>query len=209
MPPHDPVRLYERHYLEKQFERREFLEFLLEEFAIERCLYPGGFIHCTPSFYFPVTVYVDTDDRAARFFKSATTHRFIGREKRYDTEPEIRFHHQDYEKPIPEAADSFDLLLSLYAGFVSATCVRHLKVGGLLVANNSHGDASMASLDPRLEFIGAIHEKGNRYRLDTADLDRYLVPKRPMELSPDYLRRLGRGVAYTHPAQYYLFRRVN
>lgn len=208
MPVQDPIRLYQEQYIDKQFERAGLFELLSNTYPLEACLYPGGFTHCTPSFFFPVTVYIDTDDRATRFFKSSAVRRYIEERRHYPQPPTIRFHHQDYDTDIPEQADSFDLLLSLYAGFVSPACTRYLKPGGLLVANNSHGDASMASLDERLRFLGAVHARGDRYRLVTDDLDRYFHPKKELLISPSYLRKMGRGVAYTKPADYYLFRRV-
>ena len=114
-----------------------------------------------------------------------------------------------YETDLPEKENSFDLLLSLYAGFIGPTCVRYLKLGGILVANNSHGDASMASLDSRLRFVGAIHSRDERYRLVSNELDRYLVPKKQLEITSSFLRKMGRGVGYTRPAQYYVFERVS
>ena len=95
----------------------------------------------------------------------------------------------------------------MYAGFVSTNCTRYLKPGGFLIANNSHGDASMAQLDERFDFIGAMHGRNETYRLVSSNLDSYFVTKKPLEITPDYLRKINRGVAYTKPANYYLFQR--
>jgi hypothetical protein len=204
----DQVALYCQQYIEKQFERRELFEMLAASFDIDSCLYPGSFVHCTPSFYFRECCYIDTDSRAVRFFKSATVRGYIADQAVYGREPEIRFHQQDYEHEVPEEDESFDLLLSLYAGFISPSCRRYLKLGGLLVVNNSHGDASMASLDDAFRFVGAIQCRNGLCRLDTADLDSYFVPTRELDLTPAFLRRMKRGVAYTRQATCYVFERL-
>ncbi|MFX0037200.1 MAG: hypothetical protein ACFE9I_16330 [Candidatus Hermodarchaeota archaeon] len=41
----------------------------------------------------------------------------------------------------------------MYAGFVSQSCKEYLKVGGILLTNNSHGNASMAYIDDDYQFI--------------------------------------------------------
>ena len=204
----NPVGLYNRQYVDTGFERTELFELLSREIDARIVLYPGSFVHCTPSFFFPICVYVDSDRRAPRFFSSSTVRRFIEEHASYNTKPVIRFHYQSYENDIPEVEESFDLLISMYAGFVSANCTRYLKRGGYLVVNNSHGDASMAQLDERFELVGALHGRNDSYRLVSSNLDSYFVTKRPLEITPDYLRKINRGVAYTKPANYYLFQRL-
>ena len=204
----DQVALYCQQYIEKQFERRELFEMLASSLGVDSCLYPGSFVHCTPSFYFRECCYVDTDTRAVRFFKSATVREFIGEQATYGEEPEIRFHQQSYEQELPEEDESFDLLLSLYAGFISPSCRRYLKVGGHLVVNNSHGDASMASLDDAYRFVGAVQCGSRRCRLDTTDLDRYFVPTRELDITQAFLRKMKRGVSYTRQASCYVFERL-
>ena len=204
----DPISLYRQQYVENDFERCGLFGLLAESYKISSCLYPGCFIHCTPSFFFPECCYVDSDNRAARFFKSAEVLRFVSRRAIYESPPVIRFHHQDYEKPFPERDGGFDLLMSQYAGFVSAACARYIKIGGILVANNSHGDATMAQLDPRYEFIAAILRRGGKNRLVTGNLEQYFIPKKPLELTKEYLRKTKKGVAYTRPASEYIFKRV-
>lgn len=181
---------------------------LAEAFTIEQVLYPGSYIHLTPSFVFPSVTYVDTDRRARRFFADRQgVEALVERRKRYGGSPEIAFHHADYTTDLGEPDRSFDLLVSLYAGFVSEACKRYLRTGGWLVANNSHGDASLASIDPDYEFVAAIKHRGSRYRLTSEALDAYFVPKRNLEVTAELLRSTGRGVGYTKSAFAYVFRR--
>jgi hypothetical protein len=126
--------------------------------------------------------------------------------RRYPEEPIVRFHPRDYTEELPEDPGSFDLLISQWAGFVSRACKAYLKPGGLLLVNDSHGDASMASADADYRFVGAVTARGRRYRLIETDLERYFVPKNIREITPEYLFESRRGVAYTKTAWAYVFR---
>ncbi|RZV47206.1 MAG: hypothetical protein EX267_01720 [Acidimicrobiia bacterium] len=75
---------------------------------------------------------------------------------------EFRFIHADYRDELDLPAASFDLLVSLYAGFVSEHCTDYLKVGGTLLVNPSHGDVAMASIDPRYELSGVVTSRACR-----------------------------------------------
>jgi hypothetical protein len=177
-------------------------------FPIERVLYPGSYIDLGPSFVFPDVTYVDTDRRAKAFFADAMgLQAFVTPHARYGRRPRIAFHHADYTTDLDEAEASFDLLISLYAGFVSPPCSRYLKPGGWLLANDSHGDASMARLDPAYDFVAAVHHRSGRYRLDTDRLSAYFVPSRPGAVPAESLREMGRGIRYKKPATAYVFRR--
>ncbi len=176
-------------------------------------LYPGSFIDIGPSIWFDDVTYVDTHSRATRFFAQ---HRDVVRlidAKRARAgapsarAPEVRFHRRDYRGRLPVDDRSVDLLVSLYAGFVSEHCTRYLRPGGILLANNSHGDASLASLDPCYALLGVITVRGGRYRARTESLDDYLVPKRGVPPTDDDLHRSNRGIAYTKTPFAYLFRR--
>ena len=171
---------------------------------VERALYPGSYVHLTPSVVFDDVVYVDTDPKAKRFFREIDAVRALVSDLRGSPQPvSIAFHGTDYAQ-VPEQAASFDLLISLYAGFVSEACGWLLRPGGLLLANDSHGDASMAALDPRFELAGAFTR---RDRLRTEELDTYLQPRSGRSTTVEELRRTGRGVAVTRDVKAYLFRR--
>ena len=178
-------------------------------FAVSRCaLYPGSFTHVTPAFVYPHTCFVDTERRAERFFAEPAVRDYVNERKVYSEEPRIRFHRADYVQELPEAKESYDLLISQYAGFVSQHCKQYLKVGGMLLVNNSHGDASMARLDQDFALVGAINRRGERLTMVEKRLDSYFVPKRDRTITREYLERTKRGVAYTRSAFGYVFRRV-
>jgi hypothetical protein len=66
----------------------------------------------------------------------------------------------------------------------------------------------MASIDPRYELSGVVEARSGDYRVRAGDLDAYLVPKKPVDLTREFLRERGRGVTYAKPAFAYLFTRV-
>ena len=100
---------------------------------------------------------------------------------------------------------SVDLLISLFTGPMWEACRRYLRPGGLMLANTSHGDASLAALDPALRLTAVAHHRDDRYRFVTDGLEEYLVPKRAEAADADRIRTSGRGIAYTRTAFAYLF----
>jgi hypothetical protein len=176
-------------------------------------LYPGSYVDIAPSVFFDDVCYVDVDRRAGRFFSQGDDVRRLIADKRRQAGREyasfsVQFEHLDYTEPLSIADRSIDLLISLYAGFISEACTRYLAPGGHLLANDSHGDASMASLDRRYELVAAVTSSGSGYRVSTADLDSYLVRKRGASPTAEELRTSGRGPRYAKSPFAYLFRRT-
>ncbi len=171
-------------------------------------LYAGSYVDVAPSFIFPNVTYVDMDRRAKRFFEDEVGVKELVQAK--DTAaPNVQFSfiHSDYARlSLPE--QSFDLLISLYAGFISEYCTKFLKLGGHLLVNPSHGDAALASLDARYQLAGVVISQSGDYRVLQANLADYLQPKKAVEVTRELLFSTNRGVAYTRPAFAYLFERV-
>ena len=147
------LELYQQYYKNRNFERLALFQRISEKYGSRNVLYPGSFVHITPSFVFPRAVYVDSDKRAAKFFRDRVIYNFIDQQKQYQEEAQFVFHQADFSQGFNEREESFDMLLSQYAGFISESCKKYLKTGGILVVNNSHGDASLASSDRDYEFI--------------------------------------------------------
>ncbi len=174
-------------------------------------LCPGSYVDIAPSVHFDEVTYVDEDVRAARFFQDegavrrliASKRRELGRSGSFA----IRFERADYRATLSVADRSVGLLVSLYAGLVSEHCTRYLADGGALLVNNSHGDASLASLDSRYSLAAVVKASGGRYRVAQDGLDGYLVPKRGVPTREE-LHRSRRGVGYTRSPFGYLFRRA-
>ena len=176
--------------------------------SAQRVLYPGSYVDVAPSFVFPTVTYVDIDDRAQAFFSDvAGVKEIIASHAGAPSRPQLRFIHSDYTSDLGIDPNQ-DLLVSLYAGFVSEHCTKYLQVGGSLLVNPSHGDAAMASIDPRYELAGVVKSRSGDYRVKSEELGGYLIPKAQVPLSPEMLHERGRGIAYTRSPFAYLFRRV-
>lgn len=171
-------------------------------------LYPGSFVDVAASAVYPQVTYVDVDKRTPRFFEDREGVAEIIGSMGGSRDNEVTFVHADYRDDLPLEAGSFDVLVSLYAGFVSEHCTRYLKVGGTLLVGPSHGDAAMASIDERYQLTGIVVSRSGAYRVTTKQLDTYLIPKKPIEITPDLLHERGRGIAYTKSPFAYLFRKV-
>jgi hypothetical protein len=182
-----------------------------EEVDATTVLYPGSFVDVAASFAFPSVTYVDSDRSAQQFFADRPGVEEIIDAHRDNNAPEyqFRFEHTDYREELDFGDETFDLLVSLYAGFVSLSCTRYLRIGGTLLVNSSHRDASMASIDDRYRLIAAVTSRSGRYQVDRRGLEQYFVPKKEQDVTEDRLHRLARGVGYTKTPFAYIFERVS
>lgn len=194
-------------YRESIGDRSPMFAAIRSSWDVEDALYPGCYLDLSPSTAIASVTYVDTDRRAARYFADSDLVRkaAAGTSAR-EAEIAVEFLHADYTHPLPFAAGRFDFLISLYAGPVWEHCRQYLRPRGLLLANTSHGDASLAALDPDLELVATVQHRDGNYRLDSRRLDGYLVPKNPAAADAALIRSNGRGIAYTRTAFAYLFR---
>ncbi len=175
-------------------------------FDVSTALYPGCYVDITPSFVLDSVTYLDVDRRARQFFAdTAGVDEIIHCHRDDDGSAEWSFLNADYTSRLPLPTERYDLLISLYSGFVSEYCTRHLRPGGLLLVNPSHGDTAMASLEPRYRLVAAVTSRDGKYAVRHDDLDTYLTPKRATEITRGSLHASNRGIAYTKPAFAYVF----
>ena len=172
-------------------------------------LYPGSYVDVAVSMAFSTVTYVDLDQRAAQFFEDSAGVREIIGSRAGPRSVSVEFIHADYTNGLGLVPESFDLLVSLYAGLVSETCTRYLRVGGTLLVAPSHGDAAMAAIDPRYELSGVVTSRASDYRVKTDNLHTYLNPENPMTVTPEYLHKHQRGIPYTRSPFAYLFTRTS
>ena len=204
----DVVQTYQHYYVDRDYEQLDLFRLLKSEFAIHKVVYPGSYVHVSPSFVFPDVTYIDSDKKARAFFNNDGQLRALVQiRKNYQAEPKLTFIGADYRDVQTDLVERFDLLISQYAGFVSEACKAYLRVGGSLLVNNSHGDAGLAALDPDYKLIATLHKAEGRYRISYAALESYFIPSGD-KITRTYLHDLGRGVGYTKTAPLYLFRRL-
>lgn len=140
-----------------------------ENFGCRRVLYPGSYLHVTPSQVFPEVCYVDSVKGIAAALASPDLLEYVRAHRNHSEDARIRCYEEDYTSFTDEPHASFDLLISLNAGFISQTCRSFLKPGGLLLANNGHYDAARAHVDPGYRLIGALD--GGSLLLDSSHPD--------------------------------------
>lgn len=205
------MKLYEKYHLSREDTRLGLFVELDKKFSIQKVLYPGSFVHITPSLVFPEVVYVDSYKKAKGFYADPQVQKFIDKNKQYCQESVFKFHLSDYAEDFGEPEASFDLLVSQYGGFVSHYCKKYLKKGGILVVNNSHGDAGLANFDPEFELVGVYNRRTDiKYSISDKDLGSYFIPKKKdLEVTKTYLWDLGKGIGYTKGPSGYIFRKVN
>ena len=190
-------------------DRERLFRAVADALDVESVLYAGSYVDIAPSMVFDDVTYVDIDKRFPKFFGDEAGVREIIGAQRDDDNYQLTAIHADYTTDLPIEDESVDLLVSLYAGFISEHCTRYLKIGGTLLVNPSHGDASMASIDERYEFTGVITSRDSNYRFGASTLDSYFIPKRDEPITVERLHELGRSVGYTKSAFAYLFTRTS
>lgn len=174
-----------------------------------KVIYPGSYIHISPSFIFSNVVYIDSDKKAKKFFGSGDLIPLVHARKEYPEDPKISFLGISYENPVVELHSQFDLLISLYAGFISTACKDYLRIGGYLLVNNSHGDAGLASIDEDYKLISTVHKARGRYRLSHTSLEEYFIAKKDIMVTKELLFKTNKGVGYTKTAPNYVFQRIS
>lgn len=176
--------LYKKYNVDKDYTSIGLFRELNKKYKIRKVFYPGSYVHITPSLIFPNVVYADSYKNTYKFYENIKTHEFISKHKEYNEEPIVTFYQQDYSKAFNELTTEFDLIISQYAGFVGQAVKSYLKVGGLLVCNNSHGDASMACLDPDYELIAVYRRVSDeKFTISEKNLSDYLIPKKVVSIN--------------------------
>lgn len=208
-PNNEAINAYKKYYIDRDYEQIDLFRLLKDEYGISNAIYPGSYIHVSPSFIYPFVVYIDSDKNAIQLFKRKSLIELVRERKEYPEDPEICFHGIDYKELIYEYESQFDLLISQYAGFISGVCKPYLRIGGYLLVNNSHGDAGMASIDHDYELVATLHRREGKYRLSTTSLEDYFIPKKPIMVTRELLQQEKKGVGYTKSATLYLFQKVN
>ena len=199
----DVIREYEE-YQKKIGNRKELYKVVATRYEITSALYPGSHIDITPSLVIPRVVYVDNFKGTIDFFKKMELiEEYINENKEYEVPCDIVFIGQDYTEDLN--IEPVDLIISQYAGFVGKATKNYLRSGGILLSNDSHGDATIARFDKDFEFIGTIGWD-NRIINDKLD-DYFLLPRnRSVDLEKVYHKM--KGPKYKLTAENYLFRKI-
>ena len=108
--------LYKKYFVDNGSERPGLFRTIKERYGCTSAVYPGSFVHVTPSLIFQKTVYIDSDRRLQKFFDDPEILKWVESNKEYKTDPIILGFQQNYTKKLPIDIGEFDLLISQYAG---------------------------------------------------------------------------------------------
>ena len=203
------IEQYKAHYTNIGFERADLFRAISESFRCEHVLYPGSFIHTTPSFFFPHVVYVDQNPIAKEFFDDLPhVLQFVSANKKYKRSPYIRFLDLDYCMDLPLVEGSFDLLISLYSGDISQSCKKYLKTNGVLLTNAHFDDTKDALKNLDWKIISVAKKVPHGYKFMEFHPDKIKDSFREKRPAKEYVRRTATGIEYRESEDsYYLFRK--
>ena len=149
-------------------------------------VYPGSYVHLTPSLVFPCVCYVDSVKGfgAAMQFSDLTA--WLEAHKEY-TEPTVVTAIEAAYDRIPSALPAgFDLMISLNAGAISQACKPLLASGAHFLANDGHYDAARAQVDEDYTLVATLNADG---AVETGEeaLRGYFVTKQGKPLTREML----------------------
>jgi hypothetical protein len=184
--------------------RKALYKSVVKEYDIHTAIYPGCHIDIAPSTIIPKVIYIDNFKGAINFFKHIDSIKeYIEQNKEYPDSCVIGFIGLDYTHPLE--IEEVDLIISQYAGFVGQATKQFLKIGGILLCIDSHGDATLARFDEDFEFIGIV-DKNNK--IENNNLKNYFVLPKEKPIDLKTVREKMKGLKYTLVAENYLFRKV-
>lgn len=205
--------LYKKYFIDKSDERRILFKKIAALYNPQKGLYPGSFVHITPSFFISDMTYVDSDKRISKFFNDSDVFQYVKSNQIYDEQPAIAGIQADFSSELPLEEKSFDILFSFYAGFISQSCKKYLKTNGILVCNNSHGDASIAFTDKDYDLVGVIEREGNDFSgenfiITEKDLDTYFIKKDGSPIDKAKVVKNMIGEKFTKNEYAYIFENI-
>ena len=191
-------------YRDKIGNRLELYRVVSRKFEISSALYPGCHIDFSPTLVIPKVIYVDNFKGTINFFKHLDQIKtYIDEHKEFKEDFELLFFGQDYTQEI--VVEPVDLIISQYAGFVGQATKKYLKVGGILLCNDSHGDATLAKFDEDFRLIGTIDKN---YVINHSNLDDYFVKSKGKLVDLMVVKTKMKGPSYSKSTENYLFQKI-
>lgn len=204
------LNLYEENFLKKNRSMIELFRIIKKRYNPKKVIYPGCYIHITPSLVFSEVIYVDSFKKIGNFFEDYKVKNYVKSKKEYGEEPKYKFYLQDYFEDLHEKEKSFDLVISQYGGFVGQAVKKYLKKGGILVCNDSHGDASLARLDNDYKLIGIYNtDNDEKYEISNENLEEYFILKKEVNNPKEIVLKTMKGLKYTKSPTGYIFKKIN
>lgn len=197
------IELYKEY--SKKIDRFDLYKNVANFFDIKKALYPGSYIDITPSLYIENVLYIDNYKNTSKFFNDKKSiFYYIDNHKIYDNSSEVNFLFEDYTSDNLDIDYDFDLIISQYAGFVSFYTKKYLKVGGIILCNDSHGDATLNYFDDSLDFIGVVENDNLLFN----NLSSYFKRSKNKNIDIEEVKRKMKPPRYIINAENYLFRKL-
>jgi hypothetical protein len=190
-------------YVAKTGNRLKLYKLIVEKYNIKTALYPGSHIDIDPSLIIPKVTYIDNFKGAIKFFTNTNAiSEYLKKNKEYNQVCEFDFIAKDYTKL--DKIEKVDLIISQYAGFVGQATKKYLNLDGILLCNDSHGDATLAKFDDDFELIGIV--KSNKIIINNLD-DYFKLPK-DKQVDLDVVKLKMKGFKYAKNAENYIFKKI-
>ena len=125
--------------------------------------------------------------------------------KKYSENASVNCFQADFSSELPIEENAFDIMFSFYAGFISQSCKKYLKVDGILVCNNSHGDASIAYSDEDYKLISVIKRNGAHFNITDKNLSSYFNKKDGSAINKNKVLEKMIGENFTKKGYAYIF----
>ena len=200
----EKVKSFYEDYISKIGKRKALYKKVINDFDVSSVLYPGSHIDISPSFIIPNVTYVDNFKGAIRFFKDIdAVNMYIDEQKGYKEKSEAKFIGKNYQDDLD--IEPVDLIISQYAGFVGQNTKNYLKKGGILLCNDSHGDATLAYCDEDYTFIGIVDSQN---QVSLTNLDHYFKLPKEKAIDSDRVKDKMKGLKYKKTANNYLFKKT-
>jgi hypothetical protein len=189
-------------YSKKIGNRKSLYKKIVKRFNVGSALYPGSHIDIAPSIVIPKVTYIDNFKGAIKYFKEIEPIvEYVNTLKEYDESCKIIFIGEDYSKDFD--IEPVDLIISQYAGFVGQATKEYLKKGGILLCNDSHGDATLANFDNDFTLIGVI----KNYKIVESNLNKYFKLPNNKENDLKQVKAKMKGPKYNVMAENYIFKK--
>ena len=154
--------------------------------GVQRVVYPGSYIHITPSLVFPCVCYVDSVKGFGTAMQSDDLVPWLDAHKDYTEPVEFTAIETAYNSIPSTLLAGFGLMISLNAGAISQECKPLLSPSAHLLANDGHYDAARAHVDADYTLVAALNVNG-ACETDEDALRGYFVTKQGQPLTREML----------------------
>ena len=154
--------------------------------GVQRVVYPGSYVHLTPSLVFPRVCYLDSVKGFGAAMQSDDLVPWLDAHKEYAEPVELTAIETAYNRIPSRLLARFGLMVSLNAGAISQDCKPLLAPGAHVVANDGHYDAARARVDADYTLVAAFRADG-AYETGEEALRGYFVSKQGQPLTREML----------------------